>query len=114
MPKKRKTDNFEKEIVNILKSNVQPSVQPHDSDEMFLLSQLPVIKALSIPQKMDFQIKFIQLLQSYIQPSISQSQFSNPPSVCSNPSTTPTFSQFPQEVEVENTDDDSVLTLFDL
>lgn len=45
MPKKRKTDNFEHEIVKILKSNVhQPTVvQSYDPNEMFLQLQLPLI-----------------------------------------------------------------------
>lgn len=55
MPKKRQKDNFERDIVNILKSNVQP--QSYNPDEMFSLPQLPVIKVMSIPQKMNFQIK---------------------------------------------------------
>lgn len=43
--KKRKTDNFEHEIVKILKSNVhQPTiVQSYDPNEMFLQLQLPLI-----------------------------------------------------------------------
>lgn len=45
MPKKRKTNNFEHEIVKILKSNVhQPIVvQSYDPNEMFLQLQLPLI-----------------------------------------------------------------------
>lgn len=54
LPKKRRQDQFEKDIINVLKSNVQPAPRLEletDPDEMFLLSQLPAIKQLSQSEK---------------------------------------------------------------
>lgn len=70
---KRKSDPFERDIINILKSNVQQTPNCQDTDEMFLLSQIPFIRKLKPSDKLDFQIRFMQLLQSY-------SAHSQPPS----------------------------------
>nr|XP_014273858.1 uncharacterized protein LOC106679298 isoform X2 [Halyomorpha halys] len=69
LPKKRKQDEFEKSVLDVLKLGLQ-QLQPkepkkNDPDEMFLLSQLPLIKNFDPADKMDFQIKYLNLVQSY-------------------------------------------------
>lgn len=119
LPKKRKTDTFERDIINILKTNVQNSnSQTQDPDEMFLMSQLPIIKALPTAQKMDFQIKFIQLLQSYNyhqSANNNQAQTFSSPSVSSiNSSRSTPLNTYHHETNMENLDEESVLSFLDL
>lgn len=66
-PRKRRftPDPFEREIINAMKANVPQPQRTPDPDEMFFLSQVPVLKRMSLSDKLDFQVKFIQLLQSY-------------------------------------------------
>ncbi|XP_047120558.1 uncharacterized protein LOC124803418 [Schistocerca piceifrons] len=65
-PKKRKQDTFEDEIVKVLKGHLeQPTRHVPDADEMFLMSQLLVIRKLKTEDRLDFQMKFLQLLRSY-------------------------------------------------
>lgn len=114
LPKKRRQDRFEQDIINVLKSNVQPTPMPDlekDPDEMFLLSQLPAVKQLSQSEKMDFQIKFLQLLQTYNKPQsfckkpASNQHSSEPTPTHSRASITPNYSDF---------EEDSVISLFQL
>uniref|UniRef100_A0A146L6V4 BESS domain-containing protein n=2 Tax=Lygus hesperus TaxID=30085 RepID=A0A146L6V4_LYGHE len=75
-PEKRKKrhvllDPFEKDIMNILEGNrskIDYSIR--DPDAMFFISHVPVIKQLNPKEKLDFQVKFMQLLQSYHFPSV--------------------------------------------
>ncbi|GBM31839.1 hypothetical protein AVEN_56935-1 [Araneus ventricosus] len=60
MPKRRKSDPFEKEVLKVLQENVGQG-----ADEMFLLSQLPYIKKWRKTDKLQFQIHFLQLIQQY-------------------------------------------------
>jgi hypothetical protein len=64
-PKKRKriTDTFEKEVMEVLKSNATQAEQ--DRDEMFFLSLIPHVKRMCSPDKLNFQIGVMQLLRSY-------------------------------------------------
>lgn len=112
LPKKRRQDQFEKDIINVLKSNVQPAPRLEletDPDEMFLLSQLPAIKQLSQSEKMDFQIKFIQLLQTYNTPQC----FSTQPA-SNQDSSEPTHSRASITTHYSDFEEDSVISLFKL
>lgn len=68
-PLKRKPesddDAFETKVLEFLKAKVDTASRPPrpDADEMFLLSQLPTIKQMRLEQKIDFQVKFIHLVQ---------------------------------------------------
>ncbi|XP_067000762.1 uncharacterized protein [Anabrus simplex] len=64
-PKKRKcdTDTFEKEVMDVLKSNASQPQQ--DPDEMFFLSLIPYVKSMNSSNKLNFQIEVMQLLKSY-------------------------------------------------
>lgn len=66
---KRESDALQDEIISVPVINVErqgPSQFLHqDTDQMFLLSQLPLIKTIKPSDKVEFQIKFMQLLQSY-------------------------------------------------
>lgn len=67
LPKKRIADSSEPEIINTLKQNVdQPTSRMPDPVEMFLLSQIPLIKKMKPSDKLDFQVKYLKLLQSYV------------------------------------------------
>lgn len=77
-------NNIEKKLTDDFGNvNVPPSPPPpvelkrktSDPDEMFLLSQIPVIKRLNPSEKLDFQVKFMQLLQSYATPHDPFSSF---------------------------------------
>lgn len=108
MPKKLNHDPFERDVMNILKSNVEATrANVQDPDEMFLLSQLPVIQKLSQSDKMDFQIKFIQLLQSYNQPR----SFCNPP-VYNQDSSNQSSSRTQLSTPISDVDEESVLSVF--
>lgn len=110
LPKKRRQDQFEKEIINVLKANVQPTPDlEKDPDEMFLLSQLPAIKKLSQSEKMDFQIKFLQLLQTY----------NKPQNLCRTPasnqdSSEAIFSRESISTRYSDFEEDSVISLFNM
>lgn len=69
-PKKRRVDNFEAKFLNVQqvglqKSRPKESTAISDSDEMFLLSQMFLIKNMSPANKMDLQMKYLQLVHSY-------------------------------------------------
>ncbi|GBM38911.1 hypothetical protein AVEN_89418-1 [Araneus ventricosus] len=53
MPKRRKSDPFEKEVLKVLQENVGQG-----ADEMFLLSQLPYIKNGKKPTSFNFKFSF--------------------------------------------------------
>ncbi|XP_022189062.2 uncharacterized protein LOC111047582 [Nilaparvata lugens] len=67
LSRKRKHDQLENGRTKDSYIPVQsaPRLENADPDEMFLLSQLPAVKRLNQNDKMHFQIKFLQLLQSY-------------------------------------------------
>lgn len=46
-------------------NTVQKTEVIRDPDEMFLLSQLPNIKKIRPHDKMDFQMKFLELVHAY-------------------------------------------------
>lgn len=70
-PEKWRVDDFEAKFLNVLQAGLQKSPlkestsSAYDPDEMFLFSQLPLIKNMSPADKMDFQIKYLQLVHSY-------------------------------------------------
>ncbi|XP_049941865.1 uncharacterized protein LOC126418893 [Schistocerca serialis cubense] len=73
-PKKRKQYTFEDVTVKVLKRHLeQPARHVPDADEMFFMSQLTVIRKLKTEDKLDLQIKFLQLLRSYTIPMSSPS-----------------------------------------
>ena len=102
LPKKRKSEPFERELLQVLKGNMQQesetqSPQMKDPDEMFLLSQLPAIKMMRPSDKIEFQIKFMQLIKEYTAPTFTFTSptnvpVSNPPSVSSYLSSDPSTS----------------------
>lgn len=127
--RKRKTtpDVFEQEVIKILKSNVEEHAKVVDPVEMFLLSQVSQINMLSSADKLDFQVKFMQLLQSYTvtthSPSVTRP--STPLSnviettairptypLTSNPG--PSTSQPPSVGSNLGSDDDSILSFLTL
>ncbi|KAF6201359.1 hypothetical protein GE061_005807 [Apolygus lucorum] len=63
--KKSNITEFEKMLLNIVKTNVEHVPGPPDPDEMFFLSQMPHIKALSPEDREDFKHKFMELLKYY-------------------------------------------------
>ncbi|XP_014274060.1 uncharacterized protein [Halyomorpha halys] len=70
MLKKRKSDSSETEIVNLSNVKLEQETKKviQDPDEMFLLSQLPNIKKMTQSDKLRFQIKFLELIQTYCNP----------------------------------------------
>ncbi|CAL1292331.1 unnamed protein product [Larinioides sclopetarius] len=101
--KRRKPDPFERDDLKIHQTN-----ERQDADEMFLLSQLPHIKKMKTNNKLEFQVKFLQLIQQYSNecesayvptPSFKNSVWSS----SSNASATPPHKEFEK-------DNDSVLS----
>lgn len=123
--RKRKytTDPLEEEILSVIKHNVGRPPHTTDSDEMFLLSQIPVIKKFSQADKLDFQVKFLQLVQSYAERSLHPPASSNTalldttpinlPS-CSYPSVVTGQSPVGSNVGSEWDTDDSVISFVNL
>lgn len=76
--KKRNTDMFDTKLFNVLLANLRQQrlkeASSNDPDEMLLLSQMPFIKTFSPADKMDFQIKYLQLVQSYTNSGSSSSR----------------------------------------
>ncbi|GBM42990.1 hypothetical protein AVEN_45308-1, partial [Araneus ventricosus] len=76
MPKKRKTDSFEEEVLQVPQANMGQQ----DADGMFLLSQLPYIKKMNKMDKLQFQIQFLQLIQMYSN-TYESTAVQNPPPI---------------------------------
>uniref|UniRef100_A0A146M773 BESS domain-containing protein n=1 Tax=Lygus hesperus TaxID=30085 RepID=A0A146M773_LYGHE len=63
--RKSNVTEFENMLLNLVKTNVERAPSPPDPDEMFFLSQMPHIKALSPADRLDFKMKFMELLKYY-------------------------------------------------
>ncbi|PNF41070.1 hypothetical protein B7P43_G06241 [Cryptotermes secundus] len=127
-PKKRKraTDTFEKDVVDVLKKST--ATQPQDPDEMFFLSLLAHVKKMISSDKLNFQIgvmNLIKILHGTETPSHSYSEFAlhvASPSYCSSPSQTTATTPSPVQpsmsctvgTELENESDDSILSFLQL
>ncbi|BES89250.1 Hypothetical protein NTJ_02057 [Nesidiocoris tenuis] len=59
-------DKFEKEVLGFLKTHGQREPNVNDEDETFILSLVPTIKKFTVVDKLDFQVKFMELIQSYL------------------------------------------------
>lgn len=117
-PKKRK-ETFETQLITMLqKQNPTPVTDENDPEKMFLLSLLPKMKKLNASALFDFEIKCMQLLQSYLDntqsltnpiPPITRNPIPSTPSpqVSVNPSPSP-------EPNYVASEDESVLSFFDL
>ncbi|GBM25172.1 hypothetical protein AVEN_96723-1 [Araneus ventricosus] len=104
MPKRRKSDPFEKEVLKVLQANVGQG-----ADEMFLLSQLPYIKIWEKTDKLQFQIQFLQLIQQYS--NVWESTDVPAPSPENNTLlSSSTTSKAPSQAELDD-DYDSVLSI---
>lgn len=129
---KRKGDSFERDIVDIFKTNAaRTTPQLPDPDEMFLLSQVPIIKQMKLSDKLDFQVRFMQLLRSYTVPStdpLSATCYDSTPTSVTNPHPivqqyipSPSHSSIispthtPSPVDTQGpSDDDSMISFFNL
>lgn len=87
--KRKLQDPFEKDLITVLSKNLQPTEQ--NADSMFLQSLMPYMKTLTDDNKLDFQIKTLQLIRSYNRPTPVQT--TRPTSASSQNSSRPSSSR---------------------